>query len=73
MACHGQKVLDLIPTPAPYWLGQCQYKVTGLDRSHGLPAVSLCGNMQNCQMSVLRLFGDSLVADEEVKKPWEIV
>ena len=26
--------------PAPYWLGRCQYNVTGWDRSHGLPALS---------------------------------
>ena len=26
--------------PAPYWLGQCQYNVTGWDRSHGLPNLS---------------------------------
>ena len=29
----------LWPT-APYWLGRCQYNVTGCDRSLGLPALS---------------------------------
>ena len=41
------EVLGLIsppPTPPPwppatYWLGRCQYNVTGWDRRHGLPAL----------------------------------
>ena len=35
---------------APYWLGRCQYNVTGWDRSHGLPALS---HVSNCQMLCL--------------------
>ena len=40
-ATSGQEVLGSIPAPAPYWLGRCQYNVTGFDKSHGL---SLCGS-----------------------------
>ena len=25
----GQEAVDSVPVPAPYWLGQCQYNVTG--------------------------------------------
>ena len=56
--------------PPSYWLGRCQYNVTGWDRSHGLPALS-------CVRQQLTLLDDSLgllprcslVADENIKKP----
>ena len=41
-ATPGQGVMGSIS--APYWLGRCQY-VTGWDRSHGLPALSLFGSL----------------------------
>ena len=37
--------------PTPYWLGLCQYNVTGWDRSHDLPALSRV--WQHIKLSVL--------------------
>ena len=41
-ATPGEEVLGSNPTVAarPLWLGRCQYNVTSLDRSYGLPALS---------------------------------
>ena len=64
----GEEVLDFIP--APYWLGRCQYNVTGRDRSHGLPALSCV--WQHEKLSDVSLGTGprySLVVDEDVKSP----
>ena len=56
--------------PAPYWLGQCQYDVTGGDRSHGFPALSRV--WQHVKLSDVSLGTRprySLDAYEDVKKP----
>ena len=41
-ATPGEEVTGSIPLwpPAPYWLGRCQYNVTGWDRSHAPQALS---------------------------------
>ena len=56
--------------PAPYWLGRYQYNVTGWDKSHGLPALSRV--WQHIKLSDFSLGTrprDSLVVDEDIKKP----
>ena len=71
-ATPGKEVLGSIPLwlPAPYWLGRCQYNVTGRDRSHDPPALSRM--WQHVKLSDVSLgtrprYG--LVVDEDVKKP----
>ena len=63
----AQKVVDSIPTP--YWLGQCRYNVIGWDWSHCLLALSLRQliNLSGIDLGIRTR--DSLVADEDVKKP----
>ena len=57
-------------SPAPCWLGRCQYIVTGLNRTHDLPALSRV--WQPLKLSDV-MNGThprhSLVVDEDVKKP----
>ena len=53
-----------------YRLGQCQYNVTGWDRSHGLPAVSCVG--QHLKLSDISFWTGlwyNLVINEDVEKP----
>ena len=55
--------------PAPYWLGRCQYNVTGWDRSHGLPALSrVWQQVKLLDISLGTRPRYSLVADEDVDK-----
>ena len=56
--------------PAPYWLGRCQYDAAGLDRGHGLPALSHV--WQPVKLSDVSLGTRPrycLVVDEDGKKP----
>ena len=67
----GEEVGDRIPLwpSAPYWLGRCQYNVTGSDRSHGLSALSRV--WQHLKLSHVSLGTRprySLVVDEDVMK-----
>ena len=71
-ATPGDDVVGSIPAVAarPYWLGRCQYNVTGLDRSHGYPALSRVWQHVKLSDASLRtrpLY--SLFVDEDVKKP----
>ena len=53
-----------------YWLGQCQYNVTGWDRSHGLPALSrMWQHVKLSDVSLGTRLRYSLVVDEGVKRP----
>ena len=55
---------------APYWLGRCEYNVTGWERSHALAALSRV--WQHVKLSDVSLGtrpSHSLVVDEGVKKP----
>ena len=57
-------------TPAPFWLGRCQYNVTGGDRSHGILALSrVWQNVNLPDVSLGTRPRYSLVADEDVKRP----
>ena len=57
--------------PTPYWLGRCQYNVTGWDRGHGLPTLSRVWQhvkkLSDVSLGTRPRY--SLVADEDVKKP----
>ena len=56
--------------PAPYWLGRCQYNVTGWDRRHGLHTLSRV--WQHVKLSDVSLGTHprcTLVVDEDVKTP----
>ena len=56
--------------PAPYWLGRCQYNVTGRDKSHGLPALSrMWQHVKLSDVSLGTCPRYSLVVDENVEKP----
>ena len=56
--------------PAPYWLGRCQYNVTGWNRIHGLPALSRVWQLVTLSdFSLGARPRYSLAADEDVMKP----
>ena len=62
------RVRSLLWSPTPYWLGRCQYSVTGWDRSHGLPFLSrVWQHVKLWDVSVEAHVRYSLVADEDVK------
>ena len=61
---------SLLWLPAPYWLGRCQYNVTGWDRSQGLPALSsVWQHVKLSDVSLVTRLRYSLVVDEDVRKP----
>ena len=68
-ATPGQKIVVSIPSPVPYWLGRCQYYVSGWDRSHGLCAVSVWHHIELSDVSLGTAPPDSVVADKDVEKP----
>ena len=52
------------------WLGQFQYNVTGIDRNHGLPALSRVWQHEKLSDASLGTRPRySLAVDEDVKKP----
>ena len=72
LATLGQEIPGRSPLwpPAPYWTGRCQYNVTGLDRSHGLPTLSRVSQLLKLSdVSLGTRLRYSLVVDEDVKKP----
>ena len=69
LATSGQEVMGSISPPASYWLGLGQYNVTGWDRKHGIPALSLCGSTLLSDVNPWTRPRDSLVADKDVKEP----
>ena len=68
--CRRSCVRSLMWPPVPYWLGLCQYNVTGCDSSHGLPALSsMWEHVKMSDVSFGTRSRHSLVVDEEFKKP----